>query len=104
MITKRILNYERIRHIPKSFSWIDRRYVKDGHISHCTRDESHLYLFLVLVGDRFGISFYGDIAIKRLLKISQEVLVLARDGLVEKGLIEYNPPFYQVLELPQLKF
>lgn len=104
MITKRILNYERIRQIPKSFSWIDRRYVKDGHILHCTRDESHLYLFLVLVGDRFGISFYGDTAIKRILKIPQDVLVLAREGLIEKGLIEYNSPFYQVLELPQLKF
>jgi hypothetical protein len=62
-----------------------------------------LYLFLVLVGDRFGISFYGDIAIRKILKIPQDVLIDARKGLVEKGLIEYNSPFYQVLELPQLK-
>ena len=103
MITKRVLNDERLRRIPHSFTWIDRRFVKDGHILACSRDEILLYLFLTLVGDKFGISFYGDEAIRRLIHISQDGLVRVRDGLIEKGFIEYERPLYQVLELPQYR-
>ena len=103
MITKRVLNGERIRQIPHSFTWIDRRFVRDGYIMACSRDEILLYLFLTLVGDKFGIGFYGDEAIRRLIHISQEELVRARDGLIEKGFIEYKRPLYQVLELPQYR-
>jgi hypothetical protein len=31
--TKRILCPERLRRVPKAFSWIDHRLVRDGHIS-----------------------------------------------------------------------
>lgn len=101
MFTKRILNDKRLRHIPRSFSWIDRRFIQDGHILGCAKDELLLYLFLTMVGDRYGISFYGDVRINGLLKIKQEALDMARKGLIEKGLIEYQKPLYQVLELGQ---
>jgi hypothetical protein len=48
---KTILNHDRIRKIPKQFSWIDGRFVRDGHLQKCSHGGAALYLFLVTVAD-----------------------------------------------------
>ncbi len=101
MYEKRVINKERIRKISGSFSWIDHRFINHGFIKELDSTEILLYLFLVTVGDRYGLSFYRDDTICRLLKIDKASLWLARDKSILGSLIEYKDGMYQVLELPR---
>ena len=51
MIEKRPLYPHRVRKVPKQFSWLDHRLVRDRHIDRCTHQAATLYLFLVTVAD-----------------------------------------------------
>jgi hypothetical protein len=101
MVLKKIINTQRLRTIQGSFGWIDHRFITAGFLEHLTAAEIPLYLFLVAVADRNGLSFYADQRICRLLKMDLSALGDARRGLCEKSLIAYEPPLYQVLSLPQ---
>ncbi len=96
---KRLLVPSRVRRVPRQFSWVDQRLVRDQHIAHCNSEALALYLFLVTVADAQGLSFYADASIARLLSFSPQRLGQARAGLVEAGLIAYEAPLYQVLAL-----
>lgn len=100
MYIKRIIDKTRVRRIPDSFSWIDHRFISAGYIEALETVEIIVYLFLVSVGDRYGLSFYGSDAICRLLKIDRESLYRAREGLLRKSFIRYEGEIYQVLSLP----
>jgi hypothetical protein len=102
MIKKRILNSERIRRINGGFSFIPHRFLTDGFLSSLSQEELLLYLFLVLVSDRHGLSFYSYDAICSLLQFSLDGYIEARDGLMEKDLITFDGTIFQVLDLPQL--
>ena len=54
MIVKKTILPESVRKVPRSFSWIDHRLVRDGHIKKCSLQAAALYLFLVCVGDKPG--------------------------------------------------
>ena len=97
--TKRILCPERLRRVPKAFSWIDHRLVRDRHISRCSPEALALYLFLVTVADAEGLSYYSDPAVGRLLDMNESALASARRELCRVGLIVYRNPLYQVLSL-----
>ena len=60
MVQKRLLCPERVRKIPKQFSWIDQRLVREGHIERLSHRATALYLFLVTVADARGLSYYSD--------------------------------------------
>jgi len=60
-----------------------------------------LYFFLVAVSDRNGLSFYHDDRIACLLKIDLPALGTAREALIRRSLVAYDPPLYQVLCLPE---
>jgi hypothetical protein len=98
-VEKRLLDPARVRRIPNGFSWIDRRFVRDGWIDRLLRDEILLYFFLVSVADRHGLSFYSDRKIELLLKLTDEALERARGGLLRHDLIAYEAPLYQVFAL-----
>jgi len=100
MPTKRLLHPERLRKIDGSFSWIDHRFITAGFLPDLSTLEILLYLFLVAVSDRHGLSFYHDDRIASLLKIDLVSLGKAREGLVQRSLLAYEPPLYQVLSLP----
>jgi len=100
MQIKRVLDPERLRKIEGSFSWIDHRFITGGFLRDLSTLEILLYLFLVAVSDRNGLSFYYDDRIAGLLKIDLAALGQAREGLVLRSLIAYEPPLYQVLSLP----
>ncbi len=97
--TKRILCPDRLRRIPKAFSWVDHRLVRDRHISRCSHEALALYLFLITVADAEGLSYYSDPAVERLLDMSESTLASARRTLCHVGLIAYDNPLYQVLSL-----
>jgi len=102
MIKKRILNSERIRRINGGFSFIPHRFLTDGFLASLSQEELLLYLFLVLVSDRHGLSFYSYDAICSLLRFSLDGYIEARDGLMEKDLIAFDGTIFQVLDLPQV--
>ena len=100
MTVKRLLFPDRVRKIEGSFSWLDHRFVTGGFLRDLSTLEILLYLFLVAVSDRNGLSFYHDDRIATLLKIDLPALGQAKEGLIRCSLIAYDSPLYQVLSLP----
>jgi hypothetical protein len=101
-ITKEPIDPDHVRSIPpEGFSWIDRRFVREGFMEHLPRDAILLYLFLVAVSDGRGLSFYADPTVLRILKLSRDELAEVRARLVSRKLILYRSPLYQVLPLPE---
>lgn len=98
-MTKLPILKHRIRKVPKQFSWIDHRLVRDRHIETFTHPAAALYLFLVTVGDVNGLSYYGDKAVMKRLGMDQSMLQDARSCLVQNGMIAWQRPLYQVLSL-----
>ena len=103
MISKQPIMPERIRKISGSFSWIDHRILTDGFLTAMTSHEILLYFFLVLVGDKNGVSFYSYDKICQLLKIELDDYIQARDRLMKRSLIACHQARFQVLELPKQK-
>jgi hypothetical protein len=99
MKTKTIPCPERLRHVPRQFSWIDQRLVRNRHIQGPTPRALALYLFLCTVADAEGLSYYSDASTGALLTCCGSELRAARAELVATGLIAYQSPFYQVLSL-----
>lgn len=99
MIVKNPVLSTRIRKIPKSFSWLDHRLVRDRHIENLNHSQAALYLFLVCVADEKGLSYYGDPALMKKLGMAQVCLNKARSGLIQNNLIAWQKPIYQVLSL-----
>jgi hypothetical protein len=92
---------DRIRSICGSFSWIDHRFFRQGFDQGLTRAEKLLYLVLVAVSNRDGVSFYSDERLGELLDVRySHELTSARNELVTRDLIAYQDGLYQVLDLP----
>ena len=88
------------RPVPNGFGWIDHRLLRDGHVRLRTCQELSLYLLLVLAADSRGVSFYGDRLARHILGLGREEFENARAGLVSARLVAWEPPLYQVLEVP----
>lgn len=91
---------QRIRAMPRQFGPLDRRLVYEKHLATMTLEQIALYSFLVCVSDAQGLSFYSEERICRELSMSLNGLWDARDGLVDRGLLLYRRPLYQLLDLP----
>jgi len=99
MVSKQPIFPQRVRQVPKQFSWLDHRLVHDRHIEQCSHPAAALYLFLVTVSDARGLSYYGDDSIMNQLSMDVITLGKARDNLIQIGLIAWQKPLYQVLSL-----
>jgi len=102
MIKKEIIAPDRLRHIQGGFSFIPHRFVSGGFLAALQQKELLLYLFLVAVCDRHGLSFYSYDSICSLLKMTVEQYIAARDSLIEKDLIAFDGTLFQVLDLPAI--
>jgi len=100
MIKKEILKPDRIRRIDGGFSFIPHRFLADGFLTSLGQKEILLYLFLVLVSDRHGLSFYSYDSICSLLQITADEYIEARNALIKKDLIAFDGTLFQVLDLP----
>ena len=100
MIRKKIINPDRIRSIKGGFSFIPHRFVTDGFLTSLNQTQLLLYLFLVLVSDRFGLSYYAYDSICSLLQLTLDDYIQARDSLLKKDLIAFDGTIFQVLQLP----
>jgi hypothetical protein len=68
-------------------------------MERCSHAEAALYLFLVCVSDHQGLSYYGDKSLMAHLSMEPATLEGSRSGLIQKGLIAWRQPIYQVLSL-----
>lgn len=102
MIVKHVILPDRLRKVPKSFSWIDHRLISDGYIERLNHSSAALYLFLLCAGDEKGLSYYSDKSIMEKLSMNQETLKKARSELIRTGLVAWQKPLYQVLCLEPL--
>lgn len=100
MMNKQLLAPERVRQLPRQFSWIDQQVVRGGHLDRCDHSAWALYLFLLTVSDAQGLSYYSDTAVSRWIKLEPIRLVAARAQLIQAGLLAYRKPLYQLLALP----
>lgn len=101
MIERTPLCSERVRRIDGSFAFIEHRFLREGFFESLNHHELLLYVFLVLVADRRGLSYYSYDKICTLLRVSLDEYILARDRLIKKDLIAFDGHLYQVLSLPQ---
>jgi hypothetical protein len=101
MIKKKVLNRDRIRCIEGGFSFIPHRFLVDGFFASLIPHELLLYFLLVLAGDRNGVSFYSYDKICTLLQMTVDRYLMARDSLIDKGLIAFDGTLFQVLQLPE---
>ena len=102
MIKKRVLIPGRVRRIPAHFSWIDHRLVRHELLHRCQSEAWGLYLVVVTVADAQGLSYYSDTALSRMLHLEPAQLEQAREQLVEAGVLAYEKPLYQVLDLADM--
>ena len=98
-----------MRRIAGSFAWIDHRLMRNGFLAVMTHQEHSVYVFLALAADRHGVSFYRQEKIGDLLGLDDQAVTVARDRLIELGLLAFEPysvtspnGFYQLLPVAHL--
>jgi hypothetical protein len=96
---KTLLMPARLRRVPRQFSWVDQRLVRERHVGRCSAHALALYLFLITVADAQGLSYYGDGAIAERLGWPEAQVRAARAELLQADLIAFRAPLYQVLSL-----
>ncbi len=101
MIHKRPLVPDRIRSIQGSFAFIQHRFLRQGYWQELSHHALLLYVFLILAGDRQGLSYYSYDKICTLVRLTLDEYILARDELIAKDLIAFDGQLFQVLSLPQ---
>jgi len=57
---------------------------------------------MVTVADAQGLSYYSDAVLSRMLHLEPAQLEQAREQLVEAGVLAYEKPLYQVLDLADM--
>ena len=100
---KRILRSDRIRTLPAQWSWVDQRLIRMERPVKCDSKVWGLYLFLVTVSDRDGLSYYSDRSIMEWLNFEGEEFISARNVLIKADLIAHQGALYQVLSFPVKK-
>lgn len=99
MIRKHPIDPSRLRRPPEQFSWLDQRLVREHRLRGCPPDALALYLFLAVVADAEGLSFYADATVANHLSMDTGRVAAARRALLRADLIAFSAPIYQVLSL-----
>src|SRR4030067_2044764 len=85
----------------RSYSIIDHQILHGRYLHRLSHESMIPYLFLVVVGDRQGRSFYSDRSITEILRLSVSALNHAREELISESLISYRRPYWEVKNIPQ---
>jgi hypothetical protein len=96
---KRPISLTKLRRVPRQFSWVDQRLVRERYLDQLSHEACALYLFLVTVADAQGLSFYSEQALCQRLSMTPAGLHQARQALITRALVAYQRPLYQVLAL-----
>jgi hypothetical protein len=91
---------DRVRRIEGGFAFVPNRFLHEGFFASLSDAERSLYFFLVLAGDRNGVSFYAYDRICDALELTPDEYLLVRNSLIGKDLIAFDGGRFQVLSLP----
>jgi hypothetical protein len=91
---------DRIRRIEGGFAFLPNDFLHQGFFASLSHAERSLYFFLVLAGDRNGVSFYAYDRICDALELTPDEYLLVRNSLIDKDLIAFDGGRFQVLSLP----
>lgn len=94
------IRHDRIRRVEAGFAFVPNRFLHEGFFGSLAHIERSLYFFLVLAGDRNGVSFYRHDRICSTLEICPDDYLQARADLIRKDLIAFDGVRFQVLSLP----
>jgi hypothetical protein len=92
---------DRVRKIRGSFAFIEHRFLHDGFWADLDHHQLLLYFFLVMVADRFGLSYYSYDKICTLLRLTVDEYIDARNTLIDKDLLGFDGRLFQILSLPK---
>jgi len=87
----------------KSYSIVDHQLLHGGYMKSLSHEALSLYLFLVIVGDRDGRSYYSQPSIVKILRFTDFELNKAIMDLQNYGLIQYRTPYFFVENLSESK-
>ena len=97
---------KKTRNINGSFAWIDHRLIRNGFVKVMTHQDMVLYLFLVLVADKNGVSFYRKEKICKAVSLDYNQFEIAKDRLINMKLVVFESysvlspnGYYQVLPI-----
>ena len=97
---------KKIRNIKGSFAWIDHRLMRNGFLQIMTHDDMVLYLFLILVADKNGVSFYRKEKICEAVSLDYSQFEIAKDRLINMKLVTFESysvlspnGYYQILPI-----
>jgi hypothetical protein len=97
---------KKIRNIKGSFAWIDHHLIRNGFMETMTHQDIALYLFLILVADKNGVSFYRKEKICEAVSLDFSRFEIAKDRLINMKLIAFESysvlspnGYYQVLPI-----
>lgn len=99
-IEKRPIIADRVRKIQGSFAFIEHKFLRHGFWTSLDHSELILYLFLIMVADRQGLSYYSYDKICAILRLTVDQYISARNTLIKKDLIAFDGTLFQVLSLP----
>lgn len=85
----------------KSYSIVDHALLHNGYLRRLSHPALSLYLFLCVVGDRDGRSFYSDRSVCEILRFAIHDIAKVRAELIATGLIDYSAPYWLVKSLSQ---
>ena len=77
----------------RSYSIIDHQILHGRYLHRLSHESMVLYLFLVVVGDRQGRSFYSDRSITEILRLSSPQIHHAREELISESLVTHVHPY-----------
>ena len=100
-VSRQPIRPDRVRSTRGGFAYIPNRFLHGGYFATLDAHELSLYVFLVLAGDRQGVSYYGHESICSTLGITREAYLDARNALIAKDLIAFDGKRFQVLSLPR---
>jgi len=83
----------------RSYSIVDHQLYHGGYLHRLSHEAMALYLFLAVVGDREGRSFYGEASLCEILRLTSAELNASRAALLGEGLIDYRKPYWWVRSL-----
>jgi len=93
---------DRVRRIDRhGFAWVPNRFLHGGFFVSLSHAERSLYFFLVVAGDRNGVSFYHYDRICTAIEMTPDDYVTVRNSLIDKDLIAFDGSRFQVLSLPE---
>lgn len=87
----------------KSYSIVDHQLLHLGLFQYLSIEALALYLFLVVVSDREGKSYYAERTVADILRLPAERYRAALGELTTSRLVDYRRPYFWVRNLTELK-